>query len=35
MVDAIVGRIYYFADNARIAAYDFAKEDVGVTATAE
>jgi len=24
MVDAIAGRVYYFADNSRIAAYDFA-----------
>jgi len=35
MVDAIAGRVYYFADNARIAAYDFAKEDAKMTATAE
>ena len=31
MVDAIAGRVYYFADDSRVAAYDFASQD-GVVA---
>ena len=30
MVDAIAGRVYYFAGDSRVAAYDFATEDAAV-----